>query len=285
MSESMQPRLWLFTAQGCARCKIVRSFMEKKQLSFQEIDFREKEGQTFRRFYKENRAQVFRGEKGVEFPILFDGKVVRQGVGPILAGLQAGDALNRNITQSRLSAGWLSGIDLSGLPAASGEDLLAILFWMKAQGLKVEIRSNGSAPKVLEQIRDKGLGHRLILEIPGPPALLEAMEQAGLNEADLSQSLGLAPGFPEYRLVTIIRPVRRIIDGEKAFDCLTPEEIRETARFIESATQSKTHPYFLLPWEGPQTPETGPLTGPAMFKYRTAARRYQVKTEIGKPAA
>jgi pyruvate formate lyase activating enzyme len=62
-------------------------------------------------------------------------------------------------------------------------------------------------------------------------------------------------------------------------DFLTPEEIGETARLIEAATGSKRHPYEIGPADARQT-DVAPLPENALFRYRTAARRHMVMTEI-----
>ena len=68
---------------------------------------------------------------------------------------------------------------------------------------------------------------------------------------------------------------------------LTPEEIGETARLIEEATGSKKHAYKLRIFDLQQAADDRfksiePLPASAMFKYRTAARRYLVLAEIEK---
>ena len=68
---------------------------------------------------------------------------------------------------------------------------------------------------------------------------------------------------------------------------MTPEEIGDTAKMIEDATGSKKHPYELRGFdpgvcEDERLKSIEPLSSSEMFKYRTAARRYMVLTEIEK---
>ena len=87
-----------------------------------------------------------------------------------------------------------------------------------------------------------------------------------------------------YKFYTIIVPVIRS-DNQIRF--LSPDEIGLTAQMIETATQSKKEPYELRTFNPASTMDEAfkpveALPDGAMFKYRIAARRYQVMTEIKK---
>ena len=90
--------------------------------------------------------------------------------------------------------------------------------------------------------------------------------------------------FGEYQFYTIIAPVIR---SGNQISFLSPDEIGLTAQMIEASTQSKQEPYELRAFDTASTMDEAlksveSLPDSAMFKYRTAARRYQVKTEIKK---
>ncbi len=74
--------------------------------------------------------------------------------------------------------------------------------------------------------------------------------------------------------------------GEEA-SYITPEEVGSIAQMIEEATGSKKQPYKLRvcdpeSLDNEQLKVVEPLEAAATFKYRTAARRYMVMTEIEK---
>ncbi|MHB8073637.1 thioredoxin domain-containing protein [Desulfosporosinus fructosivorans] len=71
----------LFTATGCTRCKIVKSFMVNKGIPFEEKDMKTDGKEDFKKFYSANRGFITRGQDGVEFPVLTDGLEIRQGIG------------------------------------------------------------------------------------------------------------------------------------------------------------------------------------------------------------
>lgn len=97
------------------------------------------------------------------------------------------------------------------------------------------------------------------------------------------KSIQLATQFDQYQFITAIAPVLR---GKEA-SYLTPEEVGEIAKMIEEASGSKKQPYKLRvcnpdDLENEQLIAMEPLESAAIFKYRTAARRYMVMTEIEK---
>jgi len=110
------------------------------------------------------------------------------------------------------------------------------------------------------------------------------MKENAIDESELVDTIALAARFPEYQSHTTIAPLERE-DGSVTY--LTPPEIGETARQIEAATGSKKHPYTLR-IHNPQQAEDDrfksiePLPDSAVFKYRTAVRRYMAMTEIEK---
>jgi len=87
---------------------------------------------------------------------------------------------------------------------------------------------------------------------------------------------------PEYSFFTTIAPVVR---SEELVEYLSPEEVGATAQLIEEASGSKKSPYMLCSFH-PKTSSDDRLASieevpsSALFKYRTAARRYQVMTEL-----
>jgi pyruvate formate lyase activating enzyme len=65
--------------------------------------------ETFRSFYGQNRKSVYRGKEGIEFPVYTDGTAIRQGVGVVIAYLQAGAKLDGFIGRSNCPKAGLTG--------------------------------------------------------------------------------------------------------------------------------------------------------------------------------
>ena len=103
--------LTLFTAAGCARCNIAKKFMREKNVAFEEHDAVGEGKERFGQFYRTHRSSVVRGREGIEFPVLADGDVVRQGVAAVIAYLHSGTGLDGFIGRSELSKGWVGGTD------------------------------------------------------------------------------------------------------------------------------------------------------------------------------
>ena len=276
--------LMIYTAPGCARCKITKRFMTEQGIAFDEFDIKSEGKEAFARFYRANRNAIFRDKDGVEFPVFTDGSVIRQGVGVIIGHLIAGDGLDGFIGRSVLHGEWIDGFDISGGDPARIDELIQVLSYLKQSRLKIQLSTSGKNAAVLEKIVARGLGDRMVMEVKGPAALYEPLAGQGIDEQELEQSIRLASQFGEYRFFTTIVPVQRS-DAQVSF--LSPEEIGQTAQMIEAATGSKKQPYELRAFDpanaaGGALKSVEALPDSAMFKYRTAARRYQVMTKIKK---
>ena len=202
----------------------------------------------------------------------------------VIAYLLCGDAMEGFIHRSVLHGEWLDGIDVSGGDPDRADDLIRLLAYLKHNGLKLQLITDGHNPEVLEKLQAAGLGDRMLMAVKGPPALYDALTGRALDEETLKASIALTVRFPEYRFHTPIAPIVRA-DGSVSY--LTPEEIGQTAALIETATGSKKHHYELRPVDPQAIPDgrvksLESLPDTAFFKYRTAARRYLVMTEIEK---
>ena len=165
----------LFTATGCSRCKITKKFMEEHGISFQEMDIKTEGKDPFAQFYRNNRSSVYRGKEGIEFPVFTDGTIVRQGVGVVIAFLHEGTRLDGFIGRSDLSHGWMDGIHVSGGDPVLTDDLAEVLGYIRKNGLKVQLDTNGKNASVLQKLLDQGLGDRVIMDLKGPMALYSAL--------------------------------------------------------------------------------------------------------------
>lgn len=274
----------IYTATGCARCNIAKRFMKENDIDFEGYDFKAEGKEAFSQFYRANRKDIYRDKDGVEFPVFTDGKVIRQGVSVVLGYLIAGDAPSGFIGRSLLHGEWIDGFDISGGDPASADALLEVLAYLKQNGLKVQITTNGCNADILAAVQERNLADRIIMEVKGPAPLYGCLLGKEIAPDEIHRSISLAAQFPEYAFYTELAPLVRA-DGTISY--LSPEEIGETAKMIEEASGSKKHPYRLKSFDSAKATDERlqslePLASSAMFKYRTAARRYQVMTEIDK---
>jgi glutaredoxin len=274
----------IFSATGCARCNITKRFMKEKGIDYEEYDFKADGKDAFAKFYRAHRPEIFRDKDGVEFPVFTDGQVIRQGVSVIIGHLIAGDGLDGFIGRSTLHGQWIDGFNISGGNPARTEELLQAMAYLKQNGLKIRLTSDGHNWEVLKAVVEKDLGDQIIMEVKGPAELYEALTGKAITPHELKASISLAAKFPDYRFYTALAP---LVEADGTIRFITPEEIGETAKTIEEATGSKKHPYELRSFDPAETADARlesqePLPSSALFKYRTAARRHMVMTEIGK---
>lgn len=274
----------IYSATGCVRCKITKNYLKDNDISFEEFDFKAEGKDAFNKFYRENRKDIFRDKDGVEFPVYTDGNVIVQGVSVILGHLTSSGRLAGYIGRSLLHGEWIDGFNVSGGNPDLADELITVLSFLKQNGLKIQLTSNGKNSEVLQKILDKGLGDRLLMEVSGPAELYSRIIGEEISPDDLTFSLKLAPQFKEYQFSSAIRPVVR---PDNTVSFITPEEIGETAKMIEDVTGNKKHPYVLRvcnleDQSDERFQNMEPLPSSSTFKYRTAARRYMVMTEIEK---
>ena len=277
--------LTLFTATGCARCTIAKKFMAEKGLTYDEHDAIGEGKEFFGQFYRTHRSAIFRGKEGIEFPVLAEGDEIRQGLAVIVAWLQAGASLDGFIGRSEHSKGWVGGLHVSGGDPAAMDDLVAVLSFLKRNGLKLQLDTDGRNAVALECLLEQRLGDRVVMDLKGPRPLYGALLGKEIDTQEVSRSLALVAKSPEYRFETTVAPVLRSGVYPESISFLAPEEIAETARWLKEATGSHRLPYVLRAFD-PQTSaddrfrsmET--LSPNSLLRHRTAARKHQVVTEI-----
>lgn len=277
----------LFTASGCVRCKIAKSFLDERGILFDEFDIKGDGKEPFGQFYRKNRKRIIRDKNMLEFPIFTDGQIIRQGVGVILAYLLSGSRLDSFIGRSLLSKGWIDGIHVSGGDTSMGNDLVSLLNFLKKKGLKIQADTNGKNASLLKQLYEKKLCDRMIMDVKGPLEIYGNILGEVIDPDDIKNSMAQVISFPEYQFQTTVAPVIRQEDDGLEINWLTPDDIADVARLVKDVTGGNKHPYILKMFN----PETcsdkrlksiEPLPVNAMFKYRTAARRHLVLTEIEK---
>lgn len=277
----------LFTATGCARCKIAKKFMDEKGIGYEDHDVSGEGKDLFGQFYRANRSAVFRGKEGIEFPVLAEGASVRQGVGVVIATLHAGERLDGFIGRSELSKGWMDGVHVSGGGTAFTDELVRVLGFLKKNGLKLQFDTNGKNAAVLQKLLEEGLGDRVVMDLKGLLALYSALLGEEIDPQEIHRTMELVTKFPEYRFETTVAPVFGHRSESGGIRYLTPEEIGDTAKWIKEVTTSNKQPYMLRLFD----PETSPderfksiekLNPNALLRYRSAARKHQVLTEMEK---
>jgi len=274
----------LYTSTGCARCRITKRFMQENGIGYEEYDIKADGREAFAEFYRANRSSIYRGKDGVEFPVVADGEVIRQGVGAVIAHLMAGDNLAGFLEQSSLHGEWIDRFNIAGGDPQYGGALLELLGYLKQYNLKIQVSTDGRNAAVLKSVLDKNLADRVVTAVWGPANLYAALTGTAIDEHELADTIALASRFPDYRYYTTIAPLER---ENGRIEYLAPQEIGETARQIEAASGSKKHPYTLRIFdprhaENDRCKSIAPLPDSALFRYRTAARRYMVMTEIEK---
>lgn len=277
----------LFTATGCARCKIAKKFMDEKGIGYEEHDISGEGKDLFGQFYRNNRSSVYRGKEGIEFPVFTDGTIIRQGVGVVIAFLRAGTRLDGFIGRSELSHGWMDGIHVSEGDPALADEVAEVLGFLKKNGLKLQCDTDGKHASVLQKLLEQGLGDRVIMDLKGPMVLYNALLGEEIDPQELRRTMELVTKFPEYRFETTVAPVFGRGGESGSTRYLTPEEIGDTAKWIKDVTTSNKQPYVLRVFD----PETSPdqrfkslekLSPNSLLRFRSAARKHQVLTELEK---
>ena len=192
----------LFTATGCARCKITKRFMNENDVAFDEFDFKAEGKDAFAQFYRANRKAIFRDKDGVEFPVFTDGSQIRQGVSVIIGYLMAENRLEGFIERSVLHGEWIDGFNISGGDPDAADELVQVLQYLKQNGLKIQLTSSGKNAAVLDKLSAQGLGDRLILEVKGPLSIYYALCGEAISDEEVTQTIALAARFPECALLS-----------------------------------------------------------------------------------
>jgi pyruvate formate lyase activating enzyme len=269
----------VYSATGCARCKIVKGYMDAQGIAYVEKDMKAEGKEDFQKFYAANRNRIFRGPEGVEFPIVTDGTVIRQGVGACLAYLYAGTELDGFFSAGTLHKEWVDGINVAGGDPQAGEKFLAVVRLLKGNNFKLVVDTYGRNPALLEKLLAESLAEVVVMEVPPAAGVFERPPA----QEEIAQSVALAMKAPEYRFQTTVYPVKD--DGGTRY--LTPQEVAAVARLLENTTQSKKNPYLIRLYRPAQPKDErlgglAPMPAAALLPYRTQARAFQVLAEAEK---
>lgn len=271
----------VYSATGCTRCKILKSFLTRQDIPFEEYDMLADGKEAFQEFYKNNRKHITRGKDGVIFPIFTDGEAIRQGVADTIGYAIGGYALDGYFSVGCLGKDWVDGIHVSGGDPGSAGLFLDVLRYLKENNLKLQIDADGRNAQVLEKIVGENLADKIIVNVAGTPERCAEVMGCPPGACDIEKTVALAVRVPDYRFRTIVTPV--IPNGAARYP--EPAEVAEAARLIEENTGSKKNPYVIRPFNTESAADERlralePLTKTELFKYRSAARKHQVAAEI-----
>lgn len=275
----------LFTATGCTRCKIVKKFMTDHGIAFEEKDMKAEGKDDFKKFYSANRCFITRGQDGVEFPVLTDGEEIRQGIGASIAYLSAGKRLDGFFCVGTLHKEWVDGIHPCSGNLENADEFIQVMRYLKKSSMKLQVETSGRNSHVLKQILEEGLADKVVMNVVGPTALYSKILRKPVVESDILKSIPLVAQFPSYQFQTTVAPIIRQEGDVPEISYLTPAEIGEIAKLIEEGTGNKKNPYLIRLFKSSESKDERlksiePLS--SLFPYRTAARAYQVLTELEK---
>ena len=232
----------IYTATGCARCKIAKKYLAQKGIEYTDLDIKAEGKDEFNRFYRENRKSVYRGPDGIEFPVYFDGQVVKQGLG-VVVGHACSTKLAGFFGIGRLHGEWVDGIHLSEGDPEALDELVEALTYLKSAGMNFEMDTDGRNPQTVERLLAEGLGEVMIMRLIGTKDMYAAQ---GYDVAEVEKTMALVAQFAEYRFELAVRPVER--EGG-AVEYLKPEEAGEIAAWLKQATGNNKHPFVLAPFD------------------------------------
>lgn len=251
----------VFSSTGCIRCDIVKGYLKNENIEYIEHDIKTKTGDdSFKQFYRKNRKDIRRDDKGIFFPVvILEDNTIVQDAGSTLSRIITDGRLDSMIEPNQLGHGWTGGLTLLEGSAQDTDDFLHILDIMKRGGLSVEIKTTGINSELLEKSLKANLIDRLIFLVP-----CEDEKRKGNSGEELKDSLRFASTASNNVVVEYFTE----INSETS-----PAHIANTAQFMNESTNSNNLPYKIF-CPSPDAPN--------LFPFRTAARRWQVRTDIKK---
>lgn len=270
----------LYTAPNCIRCKIVKGFLNERNIPYDTIDFKA-QSEEFNTFYRTNRPKIYRNPEGVEFPLFYNGEVIRQGSGEVIAYMLCGDELKKAgaVTRSDLLHGWISGLYLSCCPKEQEENFLTLVKQLAAGGLTICMQTDGRNSAFLEKILALNVVTKLQLNILGDNKVYEQLYGTGIDKEDLAKTIELVKAHAGGEIRYLASPLD--IDGAKAWP--TRAMALEAGKMVFDACGDHQLAIFVdkVTAEMPQGLQgLKPVEDAIMLKYRSALRENLFKAEI-----
>ena len=268
----------LYKAPNCIRCRITHEFMDAKGIAYNSYDL-EADKDIVNGFYRTNRKFLHRNETGVEFPMFHDddGDVVLQGTGVIIAYLLSGKALGDAgaVTESKMLHGWISGLNVSKVPAGEEDHFVELITALSKGGLQVVLDTDGRNAALLERLINTGCLTRIQLNIPGPASVYPAAVGGEAPSAEeLGKTIALVRAFKDHVIRLYLEPIKQA-DGSLAW--LSPADAALAGKMVAEACGD-----MMLPFGIQATTEAvkgiEPLTN--LLPYRSKVRSALPKTDI-----
>lgn len=173
--------------------------------------------------------------------------------------------------------GWIDGVVLCGGEPTLQPDLENFTKKIKEKGYLVKLDTNGSNPSVLAKLKNRNLIDYIAMDVKGPKNLYSKIigkDIVGLEDA-ISRSITLTTYFPDYEFRTTVGPVIRT---ENEISFMTPEEIKEIAKWIVNMTGSNEHKYYLQPF----VPKKGELLDSRLERFPRTPKELleEIKEEV-----
>ena len=278
----MAMAMTLYKAPNCIRCRITHEFMDAKGISYNTFDL-EEDKEKVNGFYRANRKFLHRNETGVEFPMFHDddGDVVLQGTGVVISYLLSGKALidSGAVSESKMLHGWISGLNVSKVPASEADHFVELVTALGKGGLKVVLDTDGRNADLLERLIGTGVITRVRVNIPGPATVypIAAGGEAPSKE-ELGKTIQIARDFKDHVIRLYLEPLKQE-DG--TFAWLSPADAGLAGKMVAAACGD-----MLLPFGIQVSAETARGLDPIenLLPYRSKVRTALPKTDIIKDA-
>lgn len=270
----------LYTAPDCIRCKIVKAFFNDRNIPYGTIDFKA-QAEEFNTFYRTNRPKIYRNPEGVEFPLFYNGEVIRQGSGEVIAYMLSGDALKNAgaVTRSDLLHGWISGLYLSCCPKEQEENFLTLVKHLASGGLTICMQTDGRNSALLEKLLGMNVITKLQLNILGDSKVYESLYGASIDMDDLAKTISLVKGFANSQIRYLASPLN--IDGTVSWP--TRAMALDAGKMVFDACGDHQLPIVVdkVTAEMPQGLQgLKPIEEALLLKYRSALRENLFKAEL-----
>lgn len=268
----------LYKAPNCIRCRITHEFMDAKGITYGTYDL-EEDKDIVNGFYRANRKFLHRNETGVEFPMFHDdnGNVVLQGTGVVIAYLLSGTALSDAgaVSESKMLHGWISGLNVSKVPAGQEDNFVELIEALAKGGLQVVLDSDGRNGALLERCVNTGVVTRVRVNIPGPAAVYPAAcgGEAPAKE-DLGKTIAVARAFKDNVIRLWLEPFAQA-DGSLGW--LSAMDAAQAGKMVAEACGDMMLP-FGIQASTEAVKGVEPLTN--LLPYRSKVRSALPKTDI-----
>jgi len=137
--------------------------------------------------------------------------------------------------------GWIDGVVLCGGEPTLQPDISDFAKKLKDKGLAVKLDTNGANPDVVKRLLKDGTIDYVAMDVKGPKELYPLITGTNVDIKKLEESMNLVQFFPKYEFRTTVIPIMR----DYGTNFMTIDDVVKTAEWINSATRSSRHKYYL----------------------------------------